>query len=473
MELQLEQQQIPCLTPCAQRSMEERFSTDAVVPDSLPDAAQLLLAEGDLCLWRLDLSDGSAELEGEIDARVCCVDDNGAWMSIPVRVPVQLRLRAESIETGQRPFLQCRIKKLSGQLLNSRKVRVQAMVQCSLVTYGSSELTVTTGISDKEAGIYQRKTKLVLPYFSAVEEQVVTAEETVPLQCGMPSDGRLLSFSSVPIADVCECADQRVAVKGRIRTILFYQNTAEKEFITEIAETPFSCVLDVNGDVSKCKLSMHLTSGEVRCRNDEPAVETVYHLLIQAVCFAQREIEYVTDAYSNTAELSLNWKEQSFSDFITEEAEQILLEGEIPCDITEKDVIAVRSSSQGDGVAVTMLLLDPQQSVSAESCFLKSDHTIVQFEEPSVQPGKQGVLIRVPALIMKEMERTGSMKVLSSAVLSDKKQVPLSGVTLVRRGEDTDLWELAKMNQSSVEAIRSANPDRDEQYKWFVIPHVS
>ena len=71
MELQLEQQMISCLIPCVDRSVEERFSTDFVVPDSLPDAAELLLAEGDLCIWRLDLSGGNAELEGEISARIC------------------------------------------------------------------------------------------------------------------------------------------------------------------------------------------------------------------------------------------------------------------------------------------------------------------------------------------------------------------------------------------------------------------
>ena len=185
MELQLEQQMISCLIPCVNRSVEERFSTDFVVPDSLPDAAELLLAEGDLCIWRLDLSGGNAELEGEIAARISFTDEHGSPESFPVSVPVQLRVRDDAIASGQRPFLRCRVKTINAHLLNSRKVRVQGAVQCVLVTYGASEIAVTTGFAPCEQNIYERKAQIRIPYISAVEEQVITTEERLPLQHDM------------------------------------------------------------------------------------------------------------------------------------------------------------------------------------------------------------------------------------------------------------------------------------------------
>ena len=472
MELQLEQQRISCLIPYAHRSMEERFSTDAVVPDSLPDAVKLLLTEGDLCLWRMDLSDGSAELEGEIDTRICCENEDGVLMSIPVRIPVQLRLRAEAIASSQRPFLRCRIKNLSGQLLNSRKVRVQATVYCSLVTYGVSEIALTTGIASEKQNIYVRKSKIQFPYLSAVEERVITAEDTLLLQGGVPSGGRLLSYDSLPIADVCECEGQRVVVKGNIRTSLLYQDAVSHNLNSETIETPFSCVLDVDGDVSNCKLSLHLTSEEVRCRNDDPAVDTAFHLLIQAVCLAEQEMEYITDAYCNYAELNLEWKDQSFPVFHTEEPKESVLEEEVPYDLTGKTVCTVRSSLLADGVSVLMLLLDTEQNLSSVSCCLKTDQTITKIEEPSVLSGKQSTTIRVPMMSMDESNQMDFIRVLSAADLLENRYELRSGVSLVRREMATDFWELAKMNQSSVDAIQLANPDRDRQYKWFVIPHV-
>ena len=368
MELQLEQQQIPCLIISAHRTVEERFSIDAVVPDSMPDAVQLLFAEGDLCLWRLDLSDGSAELEGEIDARVCCLDERNLLISIPVHVPMLLHLRAESIETGQKPFLQCRIRNLAGQLLNSRKVRVQAQVQCTLTTYDSSDADVTTGIVSEDHKLFVRKSDAALPYISSVEEQVIIAEDMLSLRSGIPNDGRLISYSSEPIADTCECGDHRVILKGRIRTSLLYQDAADQNLITETIETPFSGLLDVSGEVRRCRLSMHLTSEEVRCRNDEPAIETSFHLLVQIICYSEQRTEYVTDAYSNQAELMLGWEDQTFPVYTNQDPVQSILEEKIPCDLTGQTVRAVFADNRGESAAVFVLLQDGSQKYSALSC---------------------------------------------------------------------------------------------------------
>lgn len=475
MELQLEQQQISCMIPCANRSLEERFSADFVVPDSLPDASELLLTEGNLCLWRLDLSDGSAELEGEISARICFADGSGVPVSFPARIPIQLRLRAEAIEMGQRPFLRCRIKSLSGHMLNSRKVRLQGMVFCSLATYGSSEITVTTGISAEGEGIFVRKTSMMVPYISAVEEQVFTVEETLPLLRGVPMDGRLISFTSTPVSDTCECRDQSVILKGRIRTTLLYQDHEDQDLVTEVVDTPFTCLLDVSGEASKCKLSLHLTSEDVRCRNDDPAVDTAFHLLAQVICYAERDVECVSDAYSNRAVLNLSWKEQSFPEYAQSEITQSFVEQEIPCELAGKTVSAVRIFDQGESIAVTVMIRDAEQKFNSVAGVLKTEISpdcVVWLDQPSVRSGNSGLIVRVPILVQKETETPVSVGVLSSAELEDKISEMMPGFTLVRREECTDLWELAKTNKSSMKAIQAANPEREQQSRWLVIPHV-
>ena len=189
-------------------------------------------------------------------------------------------------------------------------------------------------------------------------------------------------------------------------------------------------------------------------------------------CFAEQELEYITDAYSNRAELSLEWEEQSFPVHNTAKTEQCVLEEEVPYDLSGKSVCTVRTSLQADGVAVSMLFLDSGQKYSSVSCYLKTDQMIERIEEPSVEPGKNGLMVRAPVMLMEETDQHGSVRVLSAADLQENRMEIRSGVTFVRREEATDLWELAKMNQSSVDAIRSANPELDQHYKWFVIPHV-
>ena len=473
MELQLEQQQIPCLIISANRCLEERFSIDAVIPDSMPDASALLITEGELCVWRLDLSDGNAELEGEVAARVCYTDDHSKLIGIPVRVPVQMRIRDEKIKPGQRPFLKSRIVNLKGQLLNSRKVRVLAMVQCSLSTYDASELTLTTGIISENLHPYVRKAQETFPYLSAVEEQVIAAEETIPLQRGIPTDGRIISYASIPIADECACRDRRVAVKGRIRTSVLYQDTNDQKPITEVVETPFSGILDVNGEVEKCRLSLHFTSEEIRCRNDDPAVDTAFHVLVQAICYSETTVEHVADAYSNRAEIRLNWMEQLSAEYIQHEPVQRFLEEEIACDLTGKTICAVFAGCRGEAADVTVLLQDLNNKFTAAVGVIKSEQEIAYLEQPSVQSGKAGLLVRAPVMIREETETPISIPALVSADVEEQMVTPLSGFTFVRREETMNLWNLAKENKSSLDAIQAANPDRDQPNQWLVLPHVN
>lgn len=474
MELQLEQQQISCLIPCVNRTVEERFSADFVVPDSLPDAAELLLTEGDLCIWRLDLSDGNAELEGEISARICFTDDNGSPESFPASVPVQLRVRDEAMQPGQRPFLRCRVKSMNAHLLNSRKVRVQCAVQCALLTYGASEIDVTTGIdAAAEQGIYEKKAQMRLPYISAVEEQVFTTEEKLPLQRGVPWSGRLLSYASAARIDQYECGDCRVTVKGRVCTTLLYQNADGSELISETLETPFSGFLDIGDAVLSCRLSVHLTSEEVRCCNDDPAVETAFHLLVQAVCSSARDVEVVADAYCIRAALILDWKDRSFPELTQYEAEQSAAEGEIPCELTGKTVCAVRASCQGDHIGVALLLRDADRKLSSLNTALKTEYVADWLDQPSFRIGANALQLRVPFGFRRESETLIPFHNLSSAELGEQTANPISEISLVRRKENADLWELAKANRSSVSAIQSANTDSDRERKWLVIPHVS
>ena len=475
MELQLEQKQISCLIPSAHRTVEERISVDFVVPDSLPDAAELLLTEGALCLWRLDLSDGSAELEGELSAQICCADEHGAPMSFPAHVPVQLRLRAEAIETGQKPFLKCHMKSLNGQLLNSRKVRVQGILSCSLLTYCASEYSITTGIDSADQRLFLRKTVLPVTYVSSAEEQVYSVEETLPLRLGVPAGGRLMSWCSVPVLDDCDCMEQRVILKGRVRTSLLYQDAESQKLVDETVETPFSFLMDVNGAVSKCAVSLHFTREEVRCRNDDLAVDTAYHLLAQVICFAQQELECVTDAYSNRNQLDLKWIEVKLPVLIQQEREQTFLEENLSCDLTGKTISALRSFCNGDTISVTALLADEDRKISSTSVILntkQSPDDAVWSEQPEATLSNNGVTVRLPVFSKREAIDENSIRVLTSADLKDEKINRSSGVTLLRRDDEMDLWELARSYGSSVEAICAANPDSDRQGKWIVVPHV-
>lgn len=476
MELHLEQQQISSFSLRVQRTTEERFSTDCVVPDSLPDAASLLLTEGELCLWRLDLDEGSAELEGEVSARVCYQGENGEIAGFPVSAPVTVRFRAEDLQRSFRPVLRCRVTELNSQLLNSRKIRLQGRLFCSLSCYAPQELCLTTEIGSGEKGLFCRREHNSLSVVSSVEEQVFAVSETVPLRMGFPEDGRLLSCRSAPLLDDTQILDSRVILQGRVVTTLLYQDAQRGAVVSETVETPFSQLVDVSSDhaLQDAEAVLHLTSEEIRCSNDDPAIETDIHLVAQIVCYSRLESDCVTDAYSTRGDLKLTWTEESLS-AVPQEPHRIDAEGVVACDGAGKSLVAARAALRGDRAEVTLLLSDDAGVVTPVSGQLSLPEPmtgLLSLEAPVVSSCAEGYAVRVPVLFRDSASETEAFRQISGAEYEPMDGADLRpGLKLVRC-TNTDLWTLAKAHASSVEAIRAANPESDPPSRWLLIPRV-
>lgn len=475
MELQLKQEPIQYYSTSAKRTIEERFSHDCVVPDSRRDAADVLLSEADLCLWRLDLTDGSAELEGEVSVQICCLDDLGEMMGFPVSVPIAIRLRDDRIASGQKPFMRCSASDLSVQMINSRKLRITGLIRFVLETFVTSEILVTTAFEEERPGLYSRKAVLTVPSVTAVEEQVFTASETIALKKGVPLEGKLLSMSSVPLTDGCTSSDQRVSVTGRILTTLLYWDERTRSLVTETVETPFSQWVDTGKPCAAFRSSLHLTSEHVQCRNDDPAVDTEFHLVLQIVCCSEAQIESITDAYSNAAPLTMSWEEYELNGIAEAETGQQLAEDTIHCEMSGKEVCAARASFRSESAEITVLLRDENGAIQKKVSKLRLDtqDAIAQSTElPDVRQEADGLRVRLLVMTQNETERSIRLRCLSSAELEEGECVLPSGAAMVRRADEMDLWQLAKENRSSVEAILMANPEREVPYRWILVPHV-
>lgn len=97
MELQLGKQKRMMYARVFDRTEEETCSADAVVPDALGDIGAIVVTEGTFCLWNLDFSDKSAQIEGSVAADVVYEEEGGALRSFPVELPVKVRINGETL----------------------------------------------------------------------------------------------------------------------------------------------------------------------------------------------------------------------------------------------------------------------------------------------------------------------------------------------------------------------------------------
>lgn len=369
MDLRVEHTQIPMFSLAARQTVQQPFRADFVVPDTMPDAAEIVQSEGDLCLWRLDVCDGCAELEGELALRICCLpEEGGAPFGVPADVPVRITMRTEEIARGMQPVISCRPAEVNVVLLHSRKLRVQGTVDCELALYRADALRVTTSLGDGEPGLFTRRTAVRIPIVTDVLEQVFTVAETLPLRAGFPQDGRLLTHRSELLPAEPAAENGRVILGGRIRTEATYADAQSGLTVSETLETPFSQLLDLQtGECapSCAEATLHLTSVELHVRTDEQAIDAEYHVVAQVLCRAEVPAELLTDAYSVHGALTPEWGEIALGEGGT--VRQIVsaeLEDDRP-DRSEASVTLVRRTEQADLWALAKAYSSSEDAIRA------------------------------------------------------------------------------------------------------------
>ncbi len=471
MDWKLQTREAACFTAAAGHTSEERFTADCVVPDTLPDVERLLTATGELCLWRLDLEEGSGELEGEIRCDVLYQAEDGQLLSFPVTVPVLLRFRDGALHPSLRPFLELHLTELTPQLMNSRKVRIAARVRAVLTAYAPETLILTEAAEDAE--ICQQRVKVVFEPVTAVEEQVFSAVGTSALR---EACDQLLSAQSEVVVDELQCVSQRLILQGRVRTQLLYQTA---ELISETVETPFSQLIDTPGDdISDAEARVHLTSVHLTLLPEEQAIEVEAHLAAQAVCRSRVEAELLTDAYSNRTLLEPETGSLQLPLPVEREQQRLFAEGELSCD-PGYTTVASWCLLHAPGSAEAILLRRDGEgnysSLRQGLTFEVPEGTVCAASagELTVTPAPEGLRLRLPITLELEHREIRSIAQITALTGEEPNAAAaaMPSLSLLRAGEHPDLWQIAKTHASTVEAILAANPE-DEQRTYLAVPKV-
>lgn len=482
MEFQLGKQKRMMYARVFDRTDEESCSADAVVPDALGDIGMILVTEGTFCLWNLDLSDKSAQIEGSIAADVVYAEEGGALRSFPVELPVKVRISGETLSPDVRPWLRCTLTALDARAVNSRKVRVTARLSLCLRAYRETELALTDRIESDGGVVFTRTQALCVQVPVSVEEKTFTVSETHRFASGQPEADRLLCHTETVVLDDVSAVGSRVILQGRVCACVAYLQQGQPCPTVETFEAPFSQMLDCPAEAAPCLLhtSVNLTAAylNVSAAPDGAVLEAEYHLVAQTVCLTDVQADCVVDAYCNTAELVLERDMVPAGTVQVADPLRLTAEGTLSCDAAGLTVAARRMTVCGladDGcdVLVRLLVTDAEQCVS---CLEKRLHLplepvdggrmqllSVQPEEPVVTVAADGFQIRASVTVKTAIVQEPAFRQVTGATAQERAcpYASVPSLTIVRWGGE-DLWMLAKRYCSSEQLIRETNGLTDD-----------
>lgn len=495
MEIELHKEQIQNYCRLFSQLVTREETIEAVVPDVMPDVQQIMDTDAQVYLRGKETEEGRLSIhaflegtvlylpEGENGLRRLTLSGNFSFSfddpAIPRDCVTQLTLRCTAADA---------------RMLNPRKVLLRAEITAEAAIYSPCTTEYASGAEGEGLQILQRKATVA--YIAAVEEKTFVIAEDFSLPGGVEAGEILRSRVWAETEDLRLVAGKLI-VQGTVHMELLY--CSEGAILPQIMSfsTSFSQILDVHGEHSgPCAVELMPTACYVEALGGAYGAVTVsmeLHLVAQACCAGERELEYLADAYSNHCPCRVHTAELSFSapgrrvslretvremvecpEAVTEVLCCTVVPGRAAADEGKVKVpLNVRLLCRGERggiVSVNRRLWAECNCPPCEGSRLLA--ALPRCLEPYAAVASGALELRIPVEVELQLDEAQELTAVADLV-PDAETVVDTGerpsVTVVKRGE-ADLWSLAKKYGSTLELIAAANPNGGEDSLFLLIP---
>ena len=476
MKLEFLTEQTACLRPVLRETKSAEETGEVILPDTCPDASQVIYAGGLAFLRSKELTEGRLSISAGVSGMALVeTQEVGRPEVAEAYIPLTLRLEDPSLKPGMLVQVQLCLRGLDGHLVNPRKIMLRASVTAEIRVWSTA-----------------RKDICMLPCTAAVRclaalgEKNYTVEDNVQLTPA-GSIGRIAGIQAMLRHTDARLTGTRAVLRGEAVLQVLYL-TPEGTCGTGTATLPFSQYVDL-GDCQEDD-ELQLTSCLIGL-DAEPDVRgtglnVTLQILTTAAVWGRRELPYTGDIYALSGQLTPETEEKRYESLLDRQyftpVGRCQTVGSVQRVITVS-CIPGESRCERDGetakltqnVTVCALWEDPQgqlhgsrgeavleaSSKAAEDCRFQIG---VEELTASASPSWDGLELRVSGTMEADSFGESRVREVTGAQWEETEQEQDGPGLIIRRVKPGErLWDLAKYARTTCQAIREANGLGEDQ----------
>lgn len=481
MEIQFQKQVYPCMQVWAEEIKNEEQTLEIRIPDAMPDIGSVLGAWGQILIRSKEWRGSGMSVTGGVMTWALYVPEDGSMpRTVEGWIPFSMRWDFPQAQRDGTILTSCMLRGVDVRCLSARKLMMRANVSIMARALEPSEFSVYQPTHIPEDVHLLRRSYPVCHLSEAGEKQFMLDEDLT-----LPSDmmgSKPMSFRIQPeITDKKLMADKVVFRGSALVQVLL--RDGEGRLKTCSFDIPFSqyAQLDREYDDTSMVQILPLTTSMELDTLEDGRLRLKAGLTGQYVIYDRPMIELVEDAYSNHRSVK---------------PKNGIAEVHAVLDLHSRTVSVTQSSSAALDEVIDVFLTmqqpivqrgteDLQILLSGGAAFLGRNEdgdilgTSAKWEEHFCMPADRntnatvlsyptgaarGILtsegaelssdITVEVLITSDK---GSPQIIALELGELQEPDPARPTIVLCRAGDSELWQLAKQNGSTVEAIRSAN----------------
>ena len=469
---------------------------ECIVSDVLEDVGQIASAEAQICLKSKELIDHGVQIGAASEISVFYITEGRERVRcMRLSKPIEFEFDCPALSSDAFVQVTLSCQGVQARAVNPRKIAVQITVRADLNCWAEDSLSIPFGVSEPSEGLQLRQQNTQSVMTVQLGEKSFVISEQIPLDA-----------DEEPCAIVCArsellCTDHQIIgskalIKGGAQLRIGYetQDGALPRFTEQCL--PFSVLVDMPDE--SCALgSVLLQTTALYAElsdaiNNSRVIELELHAVAQFSFEKCESIDYLSDAYCTRCPVIAGEEEASLC---RKSAAERLHAGTIEHIQVEEERGLVAASAADilsyavkDGKAV--LSASVSLLLCAENGSFSALQRLVSMETP--MPEGEGELVDARIIALKA-ERQGEEIMLNlscetDCILTDKNAIryissleldtenaydsaAMPSLTLAKKA-GRELWEIAKLYNSSVEAIGALNDKYTLPGDLLLIPRV-
>lgn len=476
MDLQFRKRSLPCIKELVSQCKEQELTQEVRLPDGLPDIGRVIGTWGQLLIRGKEWRQNNVGISGGVMAWVLYEPEDGSKCQV-VETWIPFSMKMDISGTGQDGSITAigNVSYQDARTVSARKFMLRMGICMDIQVHAPTDIDLFEP-GDLPKHIQLKKSSYPMKLPAEIGEKTFSLEEQIPLPENFTGFNRIIRHSLDPEIVELKVLGGRLVFRGIALVHILYECADEKLCSLDV-EVPFSQFTELDHEYEEgADATMYPVISNLEIEmGEENSTVLKASMTGQYIIFGRHMIDVIEDAYSINTDTNLQTQQLELPVILQEESQRICADAEFDIQngrMVDCDFVFNHSSNRhGDEPMIEgrFYILFYDHEGKLQNAHIKWEHSPVEYlggSEVKLHATPAGkvcikddriVCVRADIKTIAQCFSMQGINMITGIESFEKEGNKKKPNLILQKAGDEDIWSIAKHNDSSVEAICSAN----------------
>lgn len=290
---------------------------EILAPDNKPDIGQILQADSDVFIERLELGQERINYKAKLSVQILYLS-GGVLQSLVTSKTAEDFINVPSLTKDSIAKLSTELLNIEYILINDRKVSYKAIVNISAFATVKESYELVTDIETEQGEVFTKKNQFLVSEFLKNSSERITIKEELELPSDKGQIEEILTTNARIYGTETRITPAGASISGTLNLSFLYRTGEVVDFLEK--DIPFSSTLPLESEEALADIRLDIIDKHIRLAQNDDGEERIIdaEIIILANLYASenRKIELLTDAYSTTENIEVSTQSISYPNYI-------------------------------------------------------------------------------------------------------------------------------------------------------------